>query len=677
MNLPETLHKVPFVRFLIPLIVGIVIAEYFPVSGIYWIFLPFFFSMLFLCLRLSGKMSFRLQWIFGFITTVFFFMLGVSVSVQQRVKVDLKTMEADGSMYLAQVLETPVERPSSVACVVRFTHDASAHKSRKAILYLAKDSSSLLLQRGARLVFSADLSSGSGNFNPGEFDYTKYLNNKGIATSVYIPGDRWKKLADRNYFSLKDESAKIQRKLMSVYSDHGITGDEFAILSALTLGNKEYIQPDLKNSYAVTGASHILAVSGLHVGVVFFVLNFLLGLVLKGKRYVVPRIIFLITALWVYTFVTGLSPSVIRASVMLSFGSIGIVLKRRTLLYNTIAASAFFMLLYNPFYLYDISFQLSYIAVIFIVFFEPRIYQIFHFSSRTKNKIWKLLSVSLAAQLGTSPFALYYFNQFPTYFWLSGLIVVPLSGLVIYMAIALFVFSSVPFLGDGIAFFLKWVVKIMNISMRQIEQLPLTVFQNISYEPYDVFFNYLILFFISLYLVRRQAWLLMSVLCLLFSYGVIDTIDRYGKMNNVQLAVYDIPGITAVNKIEKGSNIFYYNGNSQEIESKIKKFWVKNRLPEPEKMKESFFLIGEKKIFILDKEIQGKKVPDNQLEVDFLIVSGKVSCSVKKLIALFDFQTLIFDSSVSYSRLREWEKQCEELNIRYYSVRKDGAYLMK
>jgi competence protein ComEC len=677
MNMPETLYKVPFVRFVIPLIAGILTGIRLPLSGTYSIILLIVFLALFLCFLLDRKRNFHVRWLFGFCTFVFLFFLGIAVSVHQKMSVNVPVTGNSGQLYMAKMLDTPDERPSTVACLVSFYNTNEEYNPRKAILYIAKDSSSLALQQGTLLLFAADLSANQDKPNPEEFDYNGYLNNKGIARSVYLSSRQWMKIADSDYFSIVAESKRTQNKLISVFKDHGIDGDEFAILSALALGNKEYLDTDLKNSYAATGASHILAVSGLHVGVLFFILNFLLELVLKGNRFAGIKIIILILSLWSYAFITGLSPSVVRAAVMLSFSSAGIVLKRTPLIYNTIGASAFLMLLFNPFYLFDVSFQLSYAAVLSIVFFQPKIYNLFRLPHKLPDKLWSLFSVSLAAQLGTFPLAIYYFNQFPTFFWLSGFIVVPASGLIIYLVVFLLIFSPIPFIGDGVAFLLKLIVGIMNKSIRFIEELPGALFRDLNYEVYDLIFIYLIIICLAFYVVKKQVRLVLLSLSILFGYMVVDTIGKYVKMNRTELVVYNIPGTTAINKIQNGTNALFYNGNLQEIERRTSKFRIRNNLPEPVEITEPFFVVGNKRVFILHEDFAGSQLTGNPLNVDFLIMTRPVSYSVNELMALFDFEMLIFDSSVSNYQINKWISQCNELNIPYYNVKKEGAYQVR
>ena len=685
MNFSHVLQKVPFARFLIPLIAGVG----WEICGLDVKLYPILFALAFLLLvadfiarRQSQKYNYR--WLFGMSVSLFFFALGMFLLSCKREALNM-TFPDDNSerLFLAEIVENPRERNSTMECLTTLslldkdgTNVQTSFKPVKVILYIRKDSLSKQLRYGNTLLISHNFSSQTKALNPEEFDYEEYLHKKGISTSIYISPNKWRLLFSREKFSLYNESKRIQLKLMSIYEKYGIKGEEFAVLSALTLGNKEYLDADLKDSYSVTGAAHILAVSGLHVGVVFFILNFLLGLLLKANRFLKIKTVILIIALWMYAFITGLSPSVVRAVIMFSFVSTGIILKRKSLVYNNISASAFFMLLYNPYYLFDLSFQFSYIAVLSIVFFQSRIYRLIRFRNWLADKVWDLTSVSIAAQLGVCPFVLYYFHQFPNYFWLSGLIVIPLAGVIIYVAVALFAVSGIYFLGAGVAFVLDWILRIQNYSIRLIEKLPYAQIQDISFELYDLFFTFALLFILAFYLFSGKYRHLMFFMCSLLLYFSVDTINYYQKTCRKTFVVYNIPGISAINKIENGKNYLYYRGDFQDIRKRANNFWIKSRVTPPERIEEPYFLTGTKKVLVLTDDSYKKHQTNSPLSVDFLILSNDVPYNVSELCELFNFQILIVDSSNSNRQVKKWKEQCRKMNIDCYVVKEQGAYII-
>ena len=683
MSFFHALQKAPFARFLIPLILGIS-WETCGLVKLYPILFAFaFFLLLASFFEKKQPRIFRYRWTFGMSISLFFFALGIFLSSCKREALNITFNDNSERLFLAEIVENLRERSSSMECLATLsllnkdeTNVEDSFKQVKAILYIRKDSSSAKLRYGNTLLISYNFSSQVKTLNPEEFDYEGYLHKKGISTSIYISSDKWRLLFSKDKFSLYNESKRLQLKLMSIYETYGIKGEEFAVLSALTLGNKEYIETGLRDSYAITGAGHILAVSGLNVGVVCFVFKFILGLLFKGNRFLGLKMVILILALWGYAFITGLSPSVVRATIMFSFVSIGMLLQRKSLIYNTLSASAFFMLLYNPFYLFDISFQFSYIAVLFIVFFQSRIYRLVRFRNWLADKTWDLFTVSIAAQLGTFPFALYYFHQFPNYFWLSGFVVIPLAGVIIYFALALFALSWIPFLGNIIAFVLNWILKIQNFSIRLMEELPYAQFKDISFEYYDMFFVYTGLLLLAFYLFSGGYRYLLFFMCCLLVYFSIDTIDNYLKINRKTFVVYNIPNVSAINVIEGRRNHLYYQGDLHDIHKKISNFWIKSRVPPPIRVVDPYFLISTKKVFILTDDSYKKYQTNSPLSVDFLVLSNNAPYTVSELCGLFHFQLLIADSSNSNHQLKKWKEQCGEMNVACHIVKEQGAYII-
>ncbi len=684
MSFLPVLQKFPFVRFLVPLIIGIALGFY----GLGFR-LCFFFLALATFLFLSNffierrNYSFSYRWIFGSGVSFFFCALGIALSTYKKEMVEITYTNNEEQLFLAEIIENPRERNSGIECLAEIslldengTIVQDSFKTIKVILYIQKDSLSKRLQYGNTLLVSCRFPARAKTLNPEEFDYEKYLRRKGISASLYIPHEKWNLLAVKEKFSLLNESKQIQLRLMSIFESYGIGGEEYAVLSALTLGNKEYLESDLRDAYATTGASHILAVSGLHVGVVFFVLNFLLSLLFRKNRFAALKMLILILSLWIYAFITGLSPSVIRASVMFSFVSAGVVLQRKSLIYNTVAASAFCMLLYNPFYLFDISFQLSYTAVLSIVFFQPHIYALIRFQNCLAGKTWSLFTVSVAAQLGTFPLTLYYFHQFPSYFWLSGFVVIPLSGIIIYLALTLFALSGIPVLATGIAFILNLILRIMNFFIRHIEEFPYALIPNISFESYDLLFTYIALLLFAFFLFsHRSSCALLFISCLL-AYFSIDMIDKCRKMDRKIFAVYNIPGASAVNKMENGRNHLYYKGELPDIYKKITPFWIKNRAALPIVEAGSYFLAGTQRVLLLTDDSYKNYQADFTLPVDYIVLSNNVSYTVSELSGLFRFQMLIADSSNSGYQLDKWKKQCREMDIACHIVKEQGACLI-
>lgn len=210
----------------------------------------------------------------------------------------------------------------------------------------------------------------------------------------------------------------------------GIKIDNVHLIGSISFGARDDVDKDTIQSFTNTGVIHVLAVSGMNVGLIYIVLDFLFRFLKSGRAGSFIHTLLMITGIWGYTIITGMSASILRAAVMFTFVIVGNSLRRNSNIINSLAVSAFILIAYNPAIIRDVGFQLSYAALLSIVVIQPYIYKLIFFRNMPADKVWLLLSVTFAAQLGTLPFTLLYFHQFPVYFWLANLIVVPLVTMI-------------------------------------------------------------------------------------------------------------------------------------------------------------------------------------------------------------------------------------------------------
>jgi competence protein ComEC len=325
------------------------------------------------------------------------------------------------------------------------------------------------LQAGDLLLLRGKVREVQAPLNPHQFDYKAYLSYRGVYHQAFV--EEWQRIGHRG--SLISTAAQLRQQCVNVLRQHLPTVDEFSVGAALILGYKAELSEAVEEAYANTGAMHVLAVSGLHVGLVQLLLMALLGkLPFKGRWWRYGRTLIILLGIWGFALITGASPSVLRAATMFSFLAVGQAFERSTNIYNTLAASAFLLLCFNPMLLYHVGFQLSYLAVLGIVYFQPRIYNLWYIQNPAGDYLWKLAAVSLAAQIGTLPISLYYFHQFPIYFLLSGLVVVPAAGFVLGSGLLLFAVQSVPFLAGVLGKVLYYLLYAVNACIFALEQLP-------------------------------------------------------------------------------------------------------------------------------------------------------------------------------------------------------------
>jgi competence protein ComEC len=358
--------------------------------------------------------------------------------------------------------------------------------------------------------------------NPLDFNYKAYLEQQGIYHRLYVPEQDWILLDEYHGNVLFTWAQQIQAFYMVYFRTH-FSSEVFAFISGLALGNADYIVEETVKDFRKTGTTHILSVSGLHVGIMYLAITFLLGRIPFKKwkiGYIVP--IICITSLWFYAFLTGLEPSVMRSALMFSAMAWSIYILRPTSVYNIVCASALLILILNPLEIFNLGFQLSYLAVLGILVFQPKIAALFRFKYKVFKWTWELMAVSMAAQLTTLPIILYYFHQFPIYFVLSNLLIVPLSSFCLYEILAYMILYFIPYLNEALIFVITWNTKLVLFINEWIAQLP---YATLDFIGHSMWMNFLftlamILLVLGIYYQWMRVFnvsLVLSALCVVLS----------------------------------------------------------------------------------------------------------------------------------------------------------------
>ncbi len=421
--------NIPLVRLIIPFIVGILLANFVSID-LFHLLLIFISGSLLVLVSTFIKLPFTYRWVFGLFYLSVIFIGGVFCA-KFYVTNSFSSVPINQT-YFAQITDHPDEKAKTYKLRLQILSLNETSPNRRPIIaYAQKDTAVMKLEVGDYILFKGILNQIDGKRNPATFDYANYLSNKNIFYQVYLPKGSWKMATTNSYFSPLIWAKNLQRSIRNLFTKYVSQPSARSILFALVLGDKTELDSDVSKDFAVAGAMHILAVSGLHVGIIYKVLDWLFVFLLAGKRHRNKRTFLLISSLWLYAFITGLSPSVLRAVWMFSFITYAKSKDNMPSFYNTLAASAFIILIIEPNYIYHVGFQLSYSAVIAIVSIYPLLYERFATKYKVPNSIIGLIIVSIAAQIGTAPFAIYYFHQFPTYFIITNLIAIPAAFLLL------------------------------------------------------------------------------------------------------------------------------------------------------------------------------------------------------------------------------------------------------
>jgi len=407
-----------------------------------------------------------------------------------------------------RLVSLPVEKPKSKQCEVlveQIQNGFEAWNGKHLQLYLAKKLSPAEPGIGDRLQIVLKPALPEAPANTFEFDFGKWLRRKGICATSYVKD--WKILSKASVWNVKAQAERMRLLLLQQFSRFGLDGPEFALVSALVLGETNQLTNEIKADFSVSGVSHILSVSGLHVAVVYAVLALLLSFFDKFEKGRVPKQLILVALLFFYAFLTGLAPSVIRSALMFSLLAMGKCLHRKSQTLNTVLFSAFVLLLWNPGFMYDLGFQLSYLAVFFIVVVHPRLVALWNPPNKAVIYLWEMLCLSLVAQLGTSPLTVFAFHSFPNYFLFNNLVAVPYSSLVIYLALAFLMLSGIPWVGPFLARLLDGFLHGFLVLVETTGDLPHALTENLYPSVLEVIGFYLIIltFFVAI-LLKRRSW---------------------------------------------------------------------------------------------------------------------------------------------------------------------------
>jgi competence protein ComEC len=425
----------------------------------------------------------------------------------------------------------------------------------KVLVHLALDSNSNKLLPGDFIEVNSRLNSIHSLGNPNEFDYSKYLKNKQIVAQFFLTSNtRWKKY--KSSFPLNRYSTIIRNRCLDIFKRSGLQSNNLFIASALTFGYKNDLNTFVKNIFSRTGAMHVLAVSGLHVGIIFLIVNSIISLLKIPFRYDWLGHFFILLIIWSYALITGLSPSILRATTMMSFFIIARVFNKHTSIYNVLFSSVFFLLFVNPFLIIDVGFQLSILAVFGILFFYPKIYNLINVKHYILKKIWAISSVSLAAQLTTFPISIFYFHQFPNLFLLSNIFVIPLVFILLIVGLFTIVLSfnnSILILWGKLFSFL---LSVLMSFLTTIESISFSTTKGLFISAEETLLAYLAILFMVLYHKKRYFFLKITCFSIVFLLICLDLKEDYTIQNQKKVVIYNIPNHFALD-LMAGNNHYF------------------------------------------------------------------------------------------------------------------------
>lgn len=480
----KTLQQAPFLRLTLFFISGILVAFHYEVSFSLLVCLGIIAIILLLISPFVKQYAFR--WIFG--TGLFFLCFSIAGLFTQKHWAASEWEEENATQnYLVEIIDEPVQKPKTRMCKVRI-------KDKKAIIYIPTDSLSSALLPGDILEIRTRF----------EKPYPDYLRKKGIAARGFVSQDNWKKQASNERFNLRYLSLGIRRKLLTRLREIIPEEQSFNIAAALIINYKDELSPEARQTFAATGSSHVLSVSGFHFSTIYAIFYFLLSFLGNSRRAKIIRQSIILPVMWLFAFITGLAPPVVRAGIMLSLWAVSDTFFVRAFTLNTLAIAAFFMLLYNPLYLFDVGFQLSFSAVFAILTLNPHLVILYESRNPIINYAWQLSCVSTSAQLGTMPLSIFYFNQFPLTYLLTNLFIIPLVSILMALIPLSLLFS---YLFPGVLFFGILAIRLLEFMMsglRFLESVPYGLISGLNFSILDSLFVSLYLVLFTFFLIKKR-----------------------------------------------------------------------------------------------------------------------------------------------------------------------------
>ena len=684
--------KAPYLRLVIPFIIGILFQFYFRIGiaiivSCSVIVLGFLAAFTFL----PESFRYRFRLIHGIFISFLLIFFGAFISWQKDVHHHSnwygKYMDS-GSFIVAAIQEPPVEKAKSFKALVSvetlINKEVWQNLRGKVLVYFTKDEVSEKLKYGDKIIFSKPLQDITNSGNPGAFDYKQYCAFQQIFQQVYLKNNEWILLKEKDQSAFYALVFKTRDYILNTLEKYIPREQEAALAKALLIGYRNDLDKDLVQAYSNTGVVHLIAISGMHLALIYVSLLWLFARIPFVKKSKIIKLVLVLSCLWFFAFLTGASASVLRSAVMFTFIAVGAFLDSRNSIYNSLAVSAFVLLCYDPYLLWDVGFQLSYLAVLGIVICQKYIYNWFYFKNKLVNEIWELASVSLAAQVLTLSVCIYYFHQFPLLFLLSNMIAIPLSTLILFACIALVAVSPIPLVAICLGKLVWAFIWLLDLLILAINSIPFSLWGGLSISLTETVILYLIITACIYWLIKKNmlALKLSIAFTFLFVYSLIY--KNWKSMYQNKLIVYNVSQHKAIDFIY--GHQYYFIGDNEVLENDaLKNYNIRpahimlglhynSHLPGFIFNKNNFYQFYNCRILIIDSSLK-YNVPPQKIKVDYIILSKNPPTHIASIASIFDCKKYIFDASNSLWKIGQWKKECEELHLHFHSVVEQGAFI--
>lgn len=687
----NTTGDFPFVKITPALAAGIWLQWHYTAS-LYFICIASLISIIFIAA--FSFLPLAKRFIYGWMQGVFFICLIACAGMLLTYYADIRNNKrwignssADYKAAIVTIAEPLVEKQKSWKALANVesvidNKGITSKATGKILIYFKKESDKPLLHYGSQIIITQKLQLIKNNGNPGALNYARVCLFADITHQCFLSNKDYGLLSTEKInkfqkfiYSARDGTLAIIKKYIPGEMEQGLA-------EALLIGYRNDLDRDLVQAYSNTGVVHIIAISGLHIGLVYGLLLFIFSWIKKNKIAEWIKALIIIAILWMFTLMAGAAPSILRATVMFTFLICGNTLNRNAHSYNSLASSAFLLLLINPFYLWDVGFQLSYAALAGIIIAHQKIYRAVFIKNKFLRMVWSMNAVTLSAQLFTLPVILYHFHQLPTLFLFTNLIAVPLSFLVLYAELLILCIAWWPWMAKLAGIVCSFIIHCMNSFVIYTDSIPFSLIDGIKINRLQII---MLLIAASgfcawlLYRNKKAVWYMLTAFSVFLS---IRLYDIWMKNSSSKLIVYNVPKYTAVDFIN--GRTFFYAGDTAVIKDdflrnfNLKSGRIKFRVYNNQEAilihtDNSIIDYKEKKILFLTSP--PVRTSSSKISVDIIIISGNPQLSISSLDKAFGFSEIIFDSSNPFWKISEWKKECNALHLRCHSVTGDDAFI--
>lgn len=616
---------------------------------------------------------------FVFITWGTFFLIGIlTVYCADTTKDNNYFEKFYGTTSTAIVEIDKVLKPGSyhhkfVAEVFQIDH----HKTTGTVLLnIEKDSLLSLFKVGDHIALKNIFSTIKTPSNLHQFNYKKYLVKQGIHLQVYTTKQEIL-LLEPTSLSFLGVIHNIRLKIQQSLQLYGFSGDELAVINALLLGQRQDISKELIEQYSKAGAIHILAVSGLHVGIILWMLSFFLKPLERFEKGKIIKLIGMILFLWFFALLAGMSASVTRAVTMFSAIAIGLFYNKRNAVEHSLIFSMFILLLCKPMFLFDVGFQLSYLAVFGIIWIQPMLYKLWKPRFYLLDKVWQLMTVSTAAQFGVLPLSLFYFHQFPGLFFVSNLLIIPFLGTILCVGIIVLILSTLAILPGYLVNIYGGIISILNKVVAFIATQEAFLFSDIYFSGEKMFVSYIVMIVGFQFFLKKNIKSFLLFLSSIIIFNCVLIFEKYNIEHKNEFVVFHKSRNSVLGKRSGDLLEVYHDMDSLAITTQTLlenykvgegiQYQIHHKLP-------NLFYHKEQMILIVDKS-GVFNLEDVQHPIIVLQQSPKIN--LERLIKKLQPKMIIADGSNYKSLVKFWRATCIKEDIPFWSTFKQGAMVIK